>query len=64
MGFTERKHQECKGTEGAEGARLMPKVCGAGIPLRSLIKATSGNTMPFRNPFGLGHQQGCEGGDR
>jgi len=38
----------------------MPKVCGAGIPLRSLIKATSGNTMPFRNPFGLGHQQRSE----
>jgi len=32
----------------------MPKVCWAGIPLRSLIKATSGNTMPLLSPMGWG----------
>jgi len=34
------------------GLGLMLKVCLAGKPLRSLIKATSEHTLPFLSPLG------------
>jgi len=42
----------------------MLKVCWAGIPLRSLIKATSGNTMPLLSPLGWSISKGAGGHKR